>query len=139
MDASFVGNVAKSVLSSGDLSMNGVMRGVKRTAKKQAFSKAATGIIGGLGVGGGDLLSGSDMRASMGFQQRMEQAKMERRVLNDIQGEPEEPDSSTSSMTKGTMFMQEQLELLKKLKELLDMGALTQEEFDKKKRQIMEM
>ena len=37
------------------------------------------------------------------------------------------------------MFMQEQLELLKKLKELLDMGALTQEEFDKKKRQIMEM
>lgn len=139
VDASFVGNVAKSVLSSGDLSMNGVMRGVKRTAKKQAFSKAATGIIGGLGVGGGDLLSGSDMRASMGFQQRMEQAKMERRVLNDIQGEPEEPDSSTSSMTKGTMFMQEQLELLKKLKELLDMGALTQEEFDKKKRQIMEM
>lgn len=85
------------------------------------------------------MLSGSDMRASMGFQQRMEQAKMERRVLNDIQGEPEEPDSSTSSMTKGTMFMQEQLELLKKLKELLDMGALTQEEFDKKKRQIMEM
>nr|WP_242049958.1 SHOCT domain-containing protein [Weissella confusa] len=33
--------------------------------------------------------------------------------------------------------MDEQIETLKKLKELLDAGILTQEEFDKKKSEVM--
>lgn len=36
-----------------------------------------------------------------------------------------------------TMSFDEQIEALKKLKELVDMGILSEEEFDKKKREIM--
>lgn len=36
-----------------------------------------------------------------------------------------------------TMSFDEQIETLKKLKELVDMGALSQKEFDKKKKGIM--
>lgn len=36
-----------------------------------------------------------------------------------------------------TMTLDEQIETLKKLKSLVDMGVLTQDEFDKKKREIM--
>lgn len=36
-----------------------------------------------------------------------------------------------------TMSFDEQIETLKKLKELVDMGVLSQDEFDKKKKEIM--
>lgn len=39
--------------------------------------------------------------------------------------------------TKATMSLDEQIETLKKLKELVDAGILTQEEFDAKKKEIM--
>lgn len=139
VDASFLGDVAKSVISSGDLSVSGLVRGVKRSAKKQAFAKAASGIMGSLGMDGGNAPSGATRHVPTGFQQRMEQARMERIALDEVQGEPEEPDAPTSSAPKESMSMQEQLSLLKQLKELLDMGALTQEEFEKKKQQIMAM
>ncbi|MFR8256633.1 MAG: SHOCT domain-containing protein [Ruthenibacterium sp.] len=35
------------------------------------------------------------------------------------------------------MSFDEQIETLKKLKELVDMGVLSQDEFDKKKKEIM--
>ena len=69
----------------------------------------------------------------------MEQARMERMMLNETQEEPKESNISDTNTTQGALSMQEQLQLLKQLKELLDMGALTQEEFDRKKQQIMEM
>ena len=138
MDVSFIGDVAKSVLSSGDLSVNGVMRGVKRTAKNQAFAKAATGVMSSLGLEGASTSGGSNRHESLGFKQRMEQARMERVMLNDAREEPEESYIPDTDTTQGALSMQVQLQLLKQLKELLDMGALTQEEFDKKKQQIME-
>lgn len=139
IDVSFIGNVAKNVLSSGDLSVNGVMRGVKKTAKNQAFAKAATGVINSLGLEGVSASEGSNKHEALGFKQRMKQARMERMMLDEIQEEPNESNASNTGMVQGTLSMQEQLQLLKQLKELLDMGALTQEEFDKKKQQIMEM
>lgn len=42
-------------------------------------------------------------------------------------------------MTNIEMSIDDQIESLKKLKELLDCGILTQEEFDIKKKQIMEI
>ena len=39
--------------------------------------------------------------------------------------------------TKSKMSLDEQIETLKKLKELVDIGILTQEEFDAKKKEIM--
>lgn len=41
--------------------------------------------------------------------------------------------------TNGKMSLDEQISNLKKLKELLDAGILTQEEFDKKKKEIMDL
>ena len=38
---------------------------------------------------------------------------------------------------ESAMSLDEQIETLKKLKELMDMGILSQEEFDKKKKEIM--
>lgn len=139
MDASFIGDVAKNVLSSGDLSVNGVMRGVKRTAKNQAFAKAATGVMSGLGLERASASSGSGRHEALGFKQRMKQARMERMMLDETREESKESNISDADTAQGTLSMQEQLQLLKQLKELLDMGALTQEEFDRKKQQIMEM
>lgn len=139
MDMSFIGDVAKSVLSSGDISVNGVMRGVKRTAKKQAFAKAATGVMGSLGIEGSSAPSGPSNKVATSFQQRMDQARIERMMLDESQEEARESIAADLKSSQGALSMQEQLELLKQLKELLDMGALTQEEFDKKKQQIMEM
>lgn len=47
--------------------------------------------------------------------------------------------SPTGAVTAGqpSMTLDEQIETLKKLKSLVDMGVLTQDEFDKKKREIM--
>ena len=47
--------------------------------------------------------------------------------------------SEKSTNEKSGMTINEQLEALKQLKELLDMGALTQEEFDVKKKEIMNL
>lgn len=41
--------------------------------------------------------------------------------------------------TNSKMSLDEQISNLKKLKELLDAGILTQEEFDKKKKEIMDL
>ena len=41
--------------------------------------------------------------------------------------------------SKSTITLDEQIEMLTKLKSLLDSGILTQEEFDKKKKEIMEL
>ncbi|MGO4861792.1 SHOCT domain-containing protein [Atopobiaceae bacterium Sow4_H2] len=136
-DISFLGDVAKSVLSSGDISVNGVIRGVKRTAKKQAFSKAAAGVMGGLGIEGNCSAGDSKRREILSFQQHMEQARMERMMFDEEQENSSEPESVKVDESQNALALQEQLELLKQLKELLDMGAITQEEFDKKKQQIM--
>ena len=40
---------------------------------------------------------------------------------------------------KKTLSVNEQIETLKKLKELLDMGILSEEEFESKKKQILNL
>ena len=45
----------------------------------------------------------------------------------------------TNAEDRSAMSFDQQIEALKKLKELLDMGILTQEEFDKKKKDIMRL
>lgn len=54
---------------------------------------------------------------------------------NSVQSEKGEPDRAERQTT--TASLDEQIEAVKKLKELLDAGILTQEEFDEKKRQVM--
>lgn len=66
------------------------------------------------------------------------QVEKARQAINEKKDEPveelkEEPQNSSK------MPINEQLDALKKLKELLDMGILTQEEFDAKKKEIMNL
>lgn len=136
IDASFVGNVAKSVLSSGDLSVKGITRGVKRAAKKQAVAKAASSIFG---IEADEGARRNGRRKASTFSQRMEQVRLERQAIDaatDGEGVTSEERSSSAA---APMSLQEQVDTLKKLKELLDMGVLTQDEFDRKKQQILDM
>jgi membrane protease subunit (stomatin/prohibitin family) len=49
------------------------------------------------------------------------------------------PQGQPASTPSSSMSFDEQIETLKKLKELVDMGVLTQEEFDAKKKEIMRL
>lgn len=140
VDASFIGGIAKSVLSSGDISARGVMRGVK----KQAFAKAATGVMSGMGIDIESETQGARQRTKSAstFKQKMEYAQIERRQLAEQaaarQKEPA-PESAAQPQAQPAMSLSDQAAALKSFKELLDMGVITQEEFDKKKRQIMDL
>lgn len=82
----------------------------QQASNKAAQQRIAQGIQdNGLGDGGG-LLFGMNMAQGM---------------------------NSNGQMNAPTMSMDEQIEAVKKLKELLDAGILSQEEFDTKKREIM--
>jgi membrane protease subunit (stomatin/prohibitin family) len=85
----------------------------QRTANIAAQQKIAQGIQdNGLG-NGGDMIFGMNMAQNIG-----------------PQGQP-------AASPRAAMSFDEQIETLKKLKELVDMGVLTQEEFDAKKKEIM--
>lgn len=85
----------------------------QRASNIAAQQKIAQGIQdNGLGTGGG-MLFGINMSQNIG-----------------PQGQP-------ASTPSSSMSFDEQIETLKKLKELVDMGVLTQEEFDAKKKEIM--
>lgn len=60
-------------------------------------------------------------------------------VTKGLLGKKTSEEENTKSVTNIEMSIDDQIESLKKLKELLDCGILTQEEFDIKKKQIMEI
>lgn len=85
----------------------------QRASNIAAQQKIAQGIQdNGLGDGGG-MLFGMNMAQNIG------------------------PLGQPTSTPSSSMSFDEQIETLKKLKELVDMGVLTQEEFDAKKKEIM--
>ncbi|MFJ5717384.1 SPFH domain-containing protein [Neobacillus sp. NPDC093127] len=85
----------------------------QRASNIAAQQKIAQGIQdNGLGTGGG-MLFGMNMAQNIG------------------------PKCQPASTPSSSMSFDEQIETLKKLKELVDMGVLTQEEFDAKKKEIM--
>lgn len=87
----------------------------QRASNIAAQQKIAQGIQdNGLGTGGG-MLFGMNMAQNIG------------------------PQGQTASTPNSSMSFDEQIETLKKLKELVDMGVLTQEEFDVKKKEIMRL
>ncbi|MEK4535966.1 SPFH domain-containing protein [Peribacillus sp. FSL K6-1552] len=99
--------------SSNKMNMRAYEDVSQRASNIAAQQKIAQGIQdNGLGTGGG-MLFGMNMAQNIG-----------------PQGQPSSNPSSSMSFDK-------QIETLKKLKELVDMGVLTQEEFDAKKKEIM--
>ena len=167
---SFVGDVAKNVLKSGDLSLNGIQKGVNKATRKQAKK----GILGGLmdefldDIGVYDIQDcfteiGNDFREELGLghkltheemremreQEERQQAEIARKKRAAYNREVERAQQSVEAKKEAHSHVQEnvgqgaklsiteQLDALKKLKELLDAGILTREEFDTKKKEIM--
>lgn len=159
IDGKFIGDVAKSVFKSGNLSVGGVMKGVQKTSAKQARRSVTQGLTSGLKdeLGITEIQDefteiGNEFRETFGlkpkmtrkekkdqqlnaaFNQKVAEARQEAQVkIND-----ETVNANVHENTNQTpMSLDVQIETMKKLKELLDVGILSQEEFDLKKKEIM--
>lgn len=169
---SFVGDVAKKVSRSGDLSLRGVQKGINKAIKKQAKK----GLLGGFmdelldEIGVHDIQDcfteiGNDFREGFGLphkmtheercdfqeqeqkRQKQELKRKKREVYNrqvemakqQVNAEKAASKPKASENQGAKMSINEQLDVLKKLKELMDAGILTQEEFDRKKQEIMNL
>ena len=159
INGKFIGDVAKNVIKSGNFSVGSVVKGVAKASKKQARQCVTSGIAqefkDELGIT--DLRDeftgvGNEFREMFGFKpkmtqreqkeqqmnatfnQQMAQAKQEaqaRKAAETVRTEP----ATSNSYNK--MTLDEQIENIKKLKDLVDVGILTQEEFEIKKKEIM--
>lgn len=164
---SFAGSVVKNVLKSGDISLKGVQKGINKANKKQMKENIFGGIKGELmeDLGFREIQDdfteiGNEFREMFGIKPKMthgERREIEEKDLNRIKNEAynrqvkkarqelyERKANSTirdsNNKNKATkMSINEQIDALKKLKDLMDAGVLTQEEFDKKKKEIMHL
>jgi hypothetical protein len=164
---SFAGSVAKNVLKSGDISLKGVQKGINKANKKQMKENIFGGIkdefmedIGVREIQDSFTEIGNEFREMFGIKPKMtheERRKMEEKELKRIKNEAynrqvkiarqelyERKANSTIGDSNNKklatkMSINEQIDALKNLKELMDAGVLTQEEFDKKKKEIMNL
>ena len=155
------GSVVKNVLKSGNISPKSISKGITK-----AVGKKNKGILGGMidglldDIGIRDIQDefieiGNEFREEFGLKTKMTHAEKkelqeleEKRKKQEIQKqkkvasqdkanqEREKTESKNSSVSKKTLT-KEQIELLREIKSLLDEGILTQEEFDKKKRELL--
>ena len=171
---SFIGDVAKTVLKSGDISLKGVKKGISKATKTTAKRGILSGFLDELldDIGVHDIQDcfteiGNEFREEFGmkpkmtheerrkrkeqaekkqkqeierkkreaYNQQVEKAKRKAIAKKDDCSCTENESNNESSETK--MSINEQLNMLKKLKELLDEGVLSREEFESKKREIM--
>lgn len=142
---------AKNILKSGDLSMKGVMRSVSKAVGKQKKKDMFGGEIG------------NEFREEFGLKTKMTYAEKEeleeleeKRREQEIQQMKDEAIQEKINQQKakiaaqksssvdeprnenGTkMSVKDQMELLQQVKALLDAGILTQEEFEQKKKEIL--
>lgn len=159
IDGKFIGDVAKHVLKSGNLSVGGVMKGVQKAYFKQAGRSVTQGLTSGLKdeLGITEIQDefteiGNGFREAFGLKPKMTQKEKKEQQLNaafnqkvanarqeaQVKVNDETVNVNAHENTNQTpMSLDEQIEIMKKLKELLDGGILSQEEFDLKKKEIM--
>lgn len=154
-----VGDIAKSLLKSGG-STKKLAKELKKTTSKRRNSgfmaELKQGLKSELGfdeVEDEFIEIGNEFREAFGLKpkmtnqmkkeiaekekQRRENAAYERRVAEARRNAAVNADNKQKQEAQ-SVNIDAQIETLKKLKELLDAGILTQEEFDSKKRQILE-
>jgi hypothetical protein len=159
INGKFIGDVAKNVIKSGNFSVGGVVKGVAKASKKQARQSVTSGIaqefkdeLGITDLRDEFTIVGNEFRGMFGFKpkttqreqkeqqmnatfdQQMAQAKQEAQTKQAAETVRPEPATSNSF---NKMSLDEQIETIKKLKDLVDAGILTQEEFAIKKKEIM--
>lgn len=166
------GEAAKNILKSGDFSIKGVTKGIKKTVKKQKRKSILGGFVDELldDIGIRDIQDefteiGNEFREEFGLKPKMTYAeKKELEKLKEKKKKEEMTQKKTQTLNKKIKeqkdiiadkksnkqeelntrnknsfdSLNEQFEMLKKAKELLDAGILTQEEFEQKKKEIME-
>ena len=159
IDGKFIGDVTKSVLKSGNLSVGGVMKGVQKASAKQARRSVTEGLTSGMKdeLGITEIQDefteiGNEFREAFGLKPKMTHKEKKEQQLNatfnqkvaharqeaQVKINDETVNANADQNTNTTpMSMDEQIETMKKLKELLDVGILSQEEFDLKKKEIM--
>lgn len=164
---SFAGSVVKNVFKSGDISLKGVQKGINKANRKQMKENIFGDIkdefmedSGFQEIQDGFTEIGNEFREMFGIKPKMtheERREIEEKELKRIKNEAynrqvkkarQELNARKATSTirdsnnknKATkMSINEQIDALTKLKELMDAGILTQEEFDKKKKEIMNL
>lgn len=134
----FAGEVAKNIIKSGDISIRGVTKGITKATMKQkrgSFDK----ILDDMGVR--DIQDefteiGNEFREAIGLKPKMTHAN--RKELEELEEKRRKKNLVHEKALSTNEKINEQLELLRKTKELLDAGILTDEEFEIKKREIMQ-
>ena len=165
----FVGDVAKNVLKSGDISIKGVGKGIAKATKKQAKKTVMSGFMDNLldDIGVHDIQDsfteiGNEFREMVGMKPKMTheerreiEEKEEKRRKQEIERKKKEayknqvenarqsiakkkvPEAIAQEKEESTTSFEDNIELLKKLKDLLDANIITQEEFDVKKVELL--
>lgn len=173
---SFVGDVAKNMLKSGDISMKGLTKGINKASKKQARDTIFGGVMDELldDLGIYDIQDaftefGNDIREDLGLKPKMtheerreliereeelieQEEQMKKAEIERLKSEAYErqvekakkqiakkESDSYGEAKQNRLSINDQLDALKKLKKLLDMGVVTQEEFEIKKKEIMDL
>lgn len=157
-NAAFMNDVAKNVVRSGNFSMRGIMKGVEKASKKQAkksfFSELGAAIGEEMGINelkDEFIEMENQVREEFGMKPRKTYAEMEdeqfraaverenNRMNNPSEySEPEMNQQSTSvDNSIINMTYDQKIETVKKLKDLMDSGIISQEEFDQKKKQLL--
>lgn len=141
-DSNFAGEAVANFIKSGNYSIGGAVKAAaKATTKTAMFNGVFDGVEDQL------VNAGNQMRKSMGLKaimtnaekkelQELESQHNRRVALQDKASQSQEP-VVESGATNSTMSVNDQIAALKQLKELMDAGILTQDEFNQKKQQIL--
>ena len=152
--SSIAGTAAKNILKSGDFSVKGIAKGISKATKQQKkksfLSEFKDEFLEESGIHdiqdefteiGNEFREGSGLKPKMTNADRKEleelEKKMEKKKIKQEKEMIEEEKEQTNK--KSLSSVNEQLEALKKAKELLDAGVLTQEEFEKKKKELLDL
>lgn len=164
-DLEFVGMAAQNFIKKGDFSTKGVKKAVTKASGKQKRKNLFSGVVDELldDIGIRDLQDefteiGNDFREDFGFERKMTHAERKeleelekKRVRKEIQDqktaafhdainrrkEDSIANASGSDSESEEMSVKEQMDLLRQIKELFDAEVLTKEEFEQKKKEIL--
>lgn len=150
----FAGKAAKNILKSENFGITGVAKGLLKTATSQQTKNLKKSVVNGFfGTDDEEDSIPKNKNYVEPTKKLSNVEKLELQKLDEIRrkkGIPEDKEESKEidkeenfeeeiikDVNKSNLSIDEQIQALIKLKELLDVGILTQEEFDKKKKEIM--
>lgn len=144
----FAEEALTSFVKSGNYSIGGAAKAVaKATSKSAMFNGVLDSVLEQSGIRGVEdqfVEAGNQFRESLGLQAVM--TNSEKRELQELEDQRQRQTAqqyrgcqsqAAIGGNSGAMSMNDQIAALKQLKELLDAGILTQDEFNQKKRQIL--